>query len=441
MANDVKLRDHILKVFHESPDHREVTQALIKFIQDELKFNQKLTPELQHELVHRFFYEKCCYGVSVPYTRMDDWKFGIELESGKLISFVLSYSIVDHWLRGVCGGYPWGDPDADWALYGKIQGMCVRTLIDWFSIAIVLDDTSSTKEITPTPRKEFEDICPTIDAFLADTFNKASLKKLADMYFTLATLDAKSLNLELVRKRHKKMCKDIQELNIHNTYSTLLDRLEKIFKSICIVISADAESKAECKELPAPPVEVSQTETKPKSKPQENRPHRQERFKILIKRFRDNVYKKVVFPADFNEAKFHDRFNKRMASHIRRNQIKCEVNPDLAIRILNETHGLMAILPFYIENDTIIYPGKFIGSFRRDENVLCRFTRNFGYPMSLHANTNGYIADGTDFIPRNVDDILRDFAEHSQYNRFLAIPIEVLNKEIMDIAEDTLVNP
>lgn len=84
MINDVKLRDHILKVFQESPDHREVTQALIKFIQDELKFNYKLTPELQHELVHRFFYEKCCYGVTVPYTRKDDWKFGIELESGKL---------------------------------------------------------------------------------------------------------------------------------------------------------------------------------------------------------------------------------------------------------------------------------------------------------------------------------------------------------------------
>lgn len=32
MINDVKLRDHILKVFQESPDHREVTQALIKFI-------------------------------------------------------------------------------------------------------------------------------------------------------------------------------------------------------------------------------------------------------------------------------------------------------------------------------------------------------------------------------------------------------------------------
>lgn len=441
MINDIKLRDHILKVFHESPDHREITDALIKFIQDELKFNQKLTPELQHELVHRFFYEKCCYGISVPYTRKDDWKFGIELESGKLISFVLSHGIVDHWLRDVYGGYPWGTPDLDWALYGKVQGVCVKTLIDWFSSAIVLDDDSSTKEITPTPRKEYEDICPTIDAFLADVFNKASLKELADMYFTLTTLDAKSLDLELVTKRHEKMCNDIQELNIHNIYSTLLDKLEKIFKSICIVISADAESKAECKELPVPPVEVPQTETKPATKPQENRPPRQERFKILIKKFRDDVYKKVVFPANFNEDKFHDRFDKRMASYIRRNQIKSEVNPDLAMRILDETHGLMAILPFYVENDKIIYPGKFIGSFRRDENVLCRFTKNFGYPMSLHANTNGYIADGTDFIPGNVGDILKDFAEHSQYNRFLAIPIEVLNKEIMDVAEDTLVNP
>lgn len=61
--------------------------------------------------------------------------------------------------------------------------------------------------------------------------------------------------------------------------------------------------------------------------------------------------------------------------------------------------------------------------------------------MSLHANTNGYIADGTDFIPGNVSDILKDFAEHSQYNRFLSIPIDVLNREIMDVAEDTLVNP
>lgn len=121
--------------------------------------------------------------------------------------------------------------------------------------------------------------------------------------------------------------------------------------------------------------------------------------------------------------------------------MKSEVSPDLAMRMLNETHGLMAILPFYVENDTIIYPGKFIGSFRRDENVLCRFTKNFGYPMSLHTNSNGYIADGTDFIPGNVGDILKDFAEHSQYNRFLSIPIDVLNREIMDVAEDILVNP
>lgn len=61
--------------------------------------------------------------------------------------------------------------------------------------------------------------------------------------------------------------------------------------------------------------------------------------------------------------------------------------------------------------------------------------------MSLHTNSNGYIADGTDFIPGNVGDILKDFAEHSQYNRFLSIPIDVLNREIMDVAEDILVNP
>lgn len=235
------------------------------------------------------------------------------------------------------------------------------------------------------------------------------------------------------------MCKDIQELNIHNIYSTLLDRLEKIFKSICIVISADAESKAERKELPAPPVEVSQT--KPANKPQENKPPRQERFKTLIKKFRDDVYKKVVFPADFNEDKFYDRFTQRMALYIRRNQMKSEVSFDLAIRMLNETHGLMAVLPFYVENDTIVCSGRFIGSFRRDEKVLCRFTKNFGYPMNLHTGTTGYIADGTAFIPGNVGDILRDFAEHSQYTRFLAIPIEVLNKEIMAVAEDILVNP
>lgn len=441
MINDVKLRDHILKVFQESPDHREVTQALIKFIQDELKFNYKLTPELQHELVHRFFYEKCCYGVTVPYTRKDDWKFGIELESGKTLSIVLSDEIVERWIGRVCGGYAWGNPDFDWIIYGKVQGICIRTLINWFSLAITSSKDRSTKEIAPNPRKEYENIYPTIDAFLADVFNNASLKELAGMYFTLTTLDAKSLDLELVTKRHKKMCKDIQELNIHNIYSTLLDRLEKIFKSICIVISADAESKAERKELPASPVEVSQTKTKPANKPQENKPPRHERFKTLIKKFRNDVYKKVVFPADFNEDKFHYRFTQHMALYIRRNQMKSEVSFDLAIRMLNETHGLMAVLPFYVENDTVVCPGKFIGSFRRDEKVLCRFTKNFGYPMSLHANTNGYIADGTDFIPGNVGDILKDFAEHSQYNRFLAIPIEVLNKEIMDVAEDTLVNP
>ena len=61
--------------------------------------------------------------------------------------------------------------------------------------------------------------------------------------------------------------------------------------------------------------------------------------------------------------------------------------------------------------------------------------------MSLHTNSNGYIADGTAFIPGNVGDILKDFAEHSQYNRFLSIPIDVLNREIMDVAEDILVNP
>lgn len=441
MANDTELTNHILDVFKKSPDYQEVIQELLKFIHEQLKFDQKLTPELRYELVSRFFYKKCKYGLSIPATRKDNWIFGMELDSGKTLSIILSDKIVERWIGRVCGGYAWGTPDFDWIIYGKVQGICIRTLINWFSLAITSSNDRSTKEIAPNTRKEYENIYPTIDAFLADVFNNASLKELAGMYFTLTTLDAKSLDLELVTKRHKKMCKDIQELNIHNIYSTLLDRLEKIFKSICIVISADAESKAERKELPAPPVEVSQTKTKPANKPQENKPPRQERFKTLIKKFRDDVYKKVVFPADFNEDKFYDRFTQRMVLYIRRNQMKSEVSFDLAIRMLNETHGLMAVLPFYVENDTIVCPGRFIGSFRRDEKVLCRFTKNFGYPMSLHTSTTGYIADGTDFITGNVGDILKDFAEHSQYNRFLAIPIEVLNKEIMDVAEDTLVNP
>lgn len=440
MKNDKELRDHILEVFKTSPYRPVLTHAVISFIHERLRFDQELTEKLSRELVHRFFYEKCRYGLSMGSTATDSWVFGITLASGETIALELANDVIHIWMDKMYGCVC-VSPALKWEIYGQIRGICVDVLIKWF---VPITKDPYTTEIVPAPEKEYTNAGPTVDTFLADVFNNASLNDLADMYFTLVTMGAKPLDLNVVNKRHKKMCKDIEDLNIYNTYSGLLEKLQVIFKSLCTVMSFESEPEVpEMEEKAASPlpVAVNPADVTPTPNPKENKVTRQEGFKAMVNRFRKDVYTKVVLPMDFNGDEFHARFKQRMTDYIKCNLAKSEVSFDLALKIVTETKGFMAVLPFYKEKGAIDFKGNFIGSFRRDEDVLCRFTKNFGYPMRLQVDADGYLSNGIDFMPVDIHNQLMDLVETTEFTRFLLIPIDVLNRDIMAIVEDILVNP